>query len=114
MRPGQAAPGGPLEGRRRELDHHGAGTGCNLVLQGMWLQGADIVLAGKFETVSLRLVTLDPGTLAQTTGGGTPPLGTTIDGMTLAPVHLCVEASIQTPDAGALHHRTDRPPATAA
>jgi hypothetical protein len=72
----------------------GAGAGCSLVLQGVWLQGADIVLAGSFDSVSLRLVTLDPGTLAQTTGGGTPPLGTTIEGMTLAPVHLFVEAAV--------------------
>jgi hypothetical protein len=68
------------------------GTGGSLVLQGMWLQGADIVLAGKFETVSLRYVTLDPGS-SDPKG---PLIGTAIDGMPLAPVHLWIEASIGT------------------
>jgi hypothetical protein len=68
------------------------GAGKSLVLQGLWLQGADIVLAGTFDTVSLRLVTLDPGT----SGAGNPPFGTAIDGMPLAPVHLWVEAKITT------------------
>jgi hypothetical protein len=68
------------------------GTGGSLVLQGLWLQGADIVLAGKFETVSLRLATLDPGS----SDPAGPPIGTAIDGTPLAPVHLWVEASITT------------------
>src|SRR5208283_2759444 len=68
------------------------GTGQSLVLQGMWLQGADIVLAGSFDTVSLRLVTLDPGSA----GSGGTLIGTAIDGTPLAPVHLWVEASIGT------------------
>jgi hypothetical protein len=68
------------------------GAGNSLVLQGLWLQGADIVLAGSFDTVSLRLVTLDPGTVT-----GTPPsFATAIDGMPLKPVHLWVEATITT------------------
>jgi hypothetical protein len=68
------------------------GTGGSLVLQGMWLQGADIVLAGKFETVSLRYVTLDPGS----SDPNGPLIGTAIDGTPLAPVHLWIEASIGT------------------
>lgn len=68
------------------------GTGGSLVLQGMWLQGADIVLAGKFETVSLRYVTLDPGS----SDPNGPLIGTAIDGVPLAPVHLWIEASIGT------------------
>jgi hypothetical protein len=68
------------------------GQGKSLVLQGLWLQGADIVLAGNFDTVSLRLVTLDPGSA----GEGTTLIGTAIDGMPLAPVHLWIEASIGT------------------
>jgi hypothetical protein len=66
------------------------GQGKSLVLQGLWLQGADIVLAGDFDTVSLRFVTLDPGSA----GEGTTLIGTAIDGMPLAPVHLWIEASI--------------------
>ena len=68
------------------------GTGGSLVLQGVWLQGADIVLAGKFETVSLRLATLDPG--SSDINGAL--IGTAIDGTPLAPVHLWIEAGIGT------------------
>jgi hypothetical protein len=68
------------------------GQGKSLVLQGLWLQGADIVLAGNFDTVSLRFVTLDPGSA----GEGTTLIGSAIDGMPLAPVHLWIEASIGT------------------
>src|SRR5207342_242333 len=63
------------------------GQGKTLVLQGMWLQGADIVLAGNFDTVRLRFVTLDPGSA----GAGTTLLGSAIDGMPLAPVNLWIE-----------------------
>ena len=68
------------------------GKGKSLVLQGLWLQGADLVLAGSFDSVSLRLVTLDPGSA----GSGGALIGTAIDGTKLAPVHLWVEASIGT------------------
>ena len=68
------------------------GQGKSLVLQGLWLQGADIVLAGSFDSISLRFATLDPGSA----GSGTTLVGTAIDGMPLAPVHLWVEASIGT------------------
>jgi hypothetical protein len=68
------------------------GAGKSLVLQGVWLQGADLVLAGSFDTVSLRLVTLDPGTA----GSGGTLIGTAIDGTPLAPVRLWVEARIGT------------------
>ena len=68
------------------------GQGGNLMLQGIWLQGADIVLAGSFQSVSLRMVTLDPGTA----GDGAALAGSAIDGMKLAPVHLWIEGSIGT------------------
>lgn len=67
------------------------GQGGNLVLQGIWLQGADLVLAGTFDTVRLRLMTLDPGTAG--TAGAT--FDTAIDGLALAPTTLWVEGSIQ-------------------
>jgi hypothetical protein len=50
------------------------------------------VLQGSFDTVSLRLATLDPGS----SGDAGAMIGTAIDGMPLAPVHLWVEASIGT------------------
>jgi hypothetical protein len=70
-----------------------AGTGGKatvLVLQGMLLQGADLVLQGSFDAVYLRMMTLDPGT------PGTPPdiYGTAIDLMELAPSTLFIEGSV--------------------
>jgi hypothetical protein len=66
------------------------GSGGNLIIQGIWLQGADLTLTGSFESVTLQFVTLDPGT-AGTSGA---PFATAIDGMKLAPVHLLVQASV--------------------
>jgi hypothetical protein len=68
------------------------GANANLILQGVWIQGADLVLTGSFESVTLRFVTLDPGS----SGEDGVLIGTAIDGMPLAPVHLWVEASITT------------------
>jgi hypothetical protein len=68
------------------------GNGGNLIIQGIWLQGADLVLTGSFESVTLRFVTLDPGT----PGGKGVLIGTAIDGTPLTPVHLWVQASITT------------------
>ncbi len=68
------------------------GKDANLVIEGLWIQGADIVLSGTFESVRLRFVTLDPGTAG--TGGAL--IGEAIDGLPLAPVHLWIEASIET------------------
>jgi hypothetical protein len=62
------------------------GNGGTLILQGLWLQGADIILTGSFDSIVLRFVTLDPGTED----------GIAIDNMPLLPVHLTVEASITT------------------
>ncbi|WP_068076546.1 hypothetical protein [Novosphingobium lentum] len=67
------------------------GQGGSLVLQGVWLQGADIVLRGVFDTVHLRLMTLDPGTQ----GRSGAPFDTAIDGMALAPVTLWIEGEVQ-------------------
>jgi hypothetical protein len=68
------------------------GAGGNLIIQGIWLQGADLVLTGSFESVTLRFVTLDPGS----SGDKGVLIGGAIDGMPLAPVHLWVQASITT------------------
>ena len=68
-----------------------AGGGSNLVLQGLWLQGADLVLTGAFETVRLRLMTLDPGT-----AGDAPALfDEAIDAVPLAPTTLWIEGTVQ-------------------
>ena len=67
------------------------GAGGSLVLQGLWLQGADMVLTGAFETVRLRLMTLDPGTA----GEGGALFAQAIDGMPLAPTTLWIEGTVQ-------------------
>jgi hypothetical protein len=76
-----------------------------LVLEGLLLQGADIVLQGAFDSVYLRMMTLDPGTsyappaLCPGQKPAPPPsplpmYGSAIDGMPLAPVTLFIEGSI--------------------
>jgi hypothetical protein len=69
-----------------------SGNGGNLIIQGVWLQGANLVLTGSFESVTLQFVTLDPGS----SDPAGPLIGTAIDGMKLAPTVLLVEASITT------------------
>ena len=83
----------------------GSGQPTVLILEGLLLQGADIVLQGAFDAVYLRSMTLDPGTsYAPPTllPGQTPPpppvpvplYSTAIDGMPLRPVTLYIEAQI--------------------
>ena len=67
------------------------GQGGSLVLQGVWLQGVDIVLTGVFDTVHLRLMTLDPGTA----GDGGALFATAIDATPLAPTTLWIEGTVQ-------------------
>ena len=68
------------------------GDGGELTLQGLWLQGADLVLDGHFDTVRLRLMTLDPGTAGQ--DGGL--FDTAIDATPLAPSTIWIEGEIKT------------------
>ncbi|MDQ0464397.1 hypothetical protein QO010_002178 [Caulobacter ginsengisoli] len=67
--------------------------GSRLTLQGMHLQNADLRLTGEFDSVRLRLVTLDPGSSG---AGDTPPTlyQKTVDGIDLAPGRLLIEARI--------------------
>jgi len=67
------------------------GKGGNLILQGLWLQGADLLLTGTFQSVTLRLVTLDPGSL-----DSKGKIDKAIDGLALAPARLRVRASVET------------------
>ena len=68
----------------------GSGTRTVLVLQGIWLQGADVVLRGSFDTVYLRMMTIDPGT------AGVEPqwFGAAIDGLALRPSTLWIEGEV--------------------
>jgi hypothetical protein len=67
------------------------GDGSSLTLQGLLLQGADLVLTGSFETVRLRMATLDPGT----SGAPTTLFATAIDAMPLRPATLWVEGTVR-------------------
>jgi hypothetical protein len=67
------------------------GQGGSLVLQGLWLQGADLILAGTFDTITLRMMTLDPGT----SGVGGAFFDTAIDGMALKPTTLWIDGEVR-------------------
>lgn len=68
----------------------GNDTGSTLVLDGLFISGTDIVLKGVFDTVTLRCCTLDPGTQVDSAG----TLGKAVDGRSLVPSHLFIEAEI--------------------
>jgi hypothetical protein len=72
----------------------GTGNPTVLVLEGLWLVGADIILTGSFDAVYLRMVTLDPGTA--TAPGSATFFETAIDGQPLAPTTLWIEGSVTT------------------
>jgi hypothetical protein len=64
------------------------GSNGQLVLDGLTLSGCDIVLRGSFDLVRITACTVDPGTAA----AGSPPLATAVDGATLAPCRIFIEA----------------------
>ncbi|HEY4030720.1 MAG TPA: hypothetical protein VGM25_10275 [Caulobacteraceae bacterium] len=70
------------------------GNGGELILQGLWLQGADLVLTGHFDTVRLRLATIDPGTAAAA-GGGPSLFDTAMDKTPLGPSTIWIEGEIK-------------------
>ncbi len=61
-----------------------------LILQGIHLQGADIVIQGDFDAVYLRMMTLDPGS----TGTAPALYNTAIDGMGLTGSTLWIEGVV--------------------
>jgi hypothetical protein len=71
------------------------GTPTILVLEGLWLVGADVILKGTFDAVYLRMVTLDPGT-ATPPGTAASFFETAIDNQPLSPTTLWVEGSVTT------------------
>jgi hypothetical protein len=64
------------------------GSNGQLVFDGLTISGCDIVLRGSFDLVRITACTLDPGTAAE----GSPPLAKAVDGATLAPCRIFVEA----------------------
>ena len=57
----------PVSGSTNQWTLNGAGNQSELLLDGLLISGADIVLTGAFDSVTLRCCTLDPGNAA---GGG--------------------------------------------
>jgi len=69
-----------------------------LVLQGILLQADQLVLQGKFDSVYLRMMTLDPGNIyvlpANNPPKNPPMFSSAIDGQLLAPCTLFIEAEV--------------------
>ena len=64
--------------------------GGMLLIDGLWVSGGELVLSGDFENVTLKTVTLDPGS------EGLPPaiFGQSVDGRDLSGTTLWIEARI--------------------
>jgi hypothetical protein len=71
-----------------------SGAPTVLVLEGLLVQGANIVLQGGFDSVYLRMMTLDPGTIGVAPPNPPPFFSTAIDGLPLTPTTLFIEGSI--------------------
>jgi hypothetical protein len=67
--------------------------GSTLVLEGLWVSGADIVLTGSFDSIAITCCTFDPGT-AQTPAVGTQLFAQSLDGRPLAPCRIWIEAEV--------------------
>jgi hypothetical protein len=71
--------------------------GSGLTLDGILFSGADIVLQGNFDSVTLNCCTLDPGTAAADADVTSPPaspFALAADGRPLRPTRLWIEARI--------------------
>jgi hypothetical protein len=78
----------------------GAAANC-LVLDGLFLSGTDVVLAGEFDCVALTGCTLDPGNAAprSTPPAASPPaslFAVSADGRELVPCRLWIEGTVRT------------------
>lgn len=70
----------------------------SLVLEGIFVNGRDVVLRGSFDSVTITCCTFDPGDAAepQAFGGPQAIFARSIDGRDLTPTTLWIEAEIQT------------------
>ena len=119
--PGPAGGAGPLTIRARpgqrpviRLAEHAppwvftGGDGAQLILDGLYVSGGDIVLCGSFDYVKIVGCTLDPGTAGRGIAGpgagagahgerrpgpGARALAHSVDGRALAPTRLWLEAA---------------------
>jgi hypothetical protein len=81
----------------------GGSTDAVLVLDGLFISGQDIVLAGQFASVTITCSTLDPGSAAAasvsdvpTSSPPTPLFRVSADGRDLRPTHLLITGEIKT------------------
>jgi hypothetical protein len=74
----------------------GTGESAELTLDGLLISGGDIVLSGRFGSVTLTGCTLDPGTAA-TPATPSAAFATSADGRALTPVRLWIEADPAAP-----------------
>ncbi|MEH2236623.1 hypothetical protein [Nostoc sp.] len=65
--------------------------GSELILEGLFISGGDLVLQGKFDHVILRCCTLDPGEA----GIAPATYAQAVDGRDLIPCHLWVEGQVR-------------------
>jgi hypothetical protein len=89
IRPARPAGDDPLP----EWRFHG-GANATLLFEGIFLSGADVVLSGDFETVTLVFSTFDPGDPTGTSFA--LPVGRAIDRRLLWPSRLFVEGHVGT------------------
>jgi hypothetical protein len=82
--PAPAAPGDPPAA----WTFTGGGEEATLTLDGLLVSGGDIILRGAFASVRLTGFTADPGTA----GEGGAGFATSVDGRTLAPTSIWIEA----------------------
>jgi hypothetical protein len=69
----------------------GDASGSTLVLDGLFVSGCDVVLAGAFDAVTLTTTTLDPGAVSADSGG----YALAADGRPLAPSHLVITGTVR-------------------
>jgi hypothetical protein len=71
--------------------------GSSLTLDGIFLSGGDLILRGKFDSVTLSCCTLDPGSAATSPSPGPtpPPFRAAADGRPLVSTRIWIEAEIR-------------------
>jgi hypothetical protein len=89
----------PGPGRSAEREFQGTSGSC-LVLDGLFWSGADLVLSGEFDCVTITCCTLDPGSAARpradSVGSAPVPFfAVAADGRDLVPCRLWIEGTVR-------------------
>jgi hypothetical protein len=92
----------PAPNSVNEWTLNGGGNQSQLLIDGLLMSGADIVLTGSFDSVTLRCCTLDPGNAAggkddlQNTADPSDLYAQSVDQRDLAPCRLWIQGTINT------------------